>query len=118
MPRSLAALCELDKDSLLGHGSFGVVHSGTDRRTGQRVAVKVVSKLSSAWNSKAVDKEIDIMVRWTLLLLPLLLPPPLSSELSKAQVTYGCAPAIDRRNWIIPWPQNFSAQQKTAGTST
>ena len=62
MHANIAALCELDADSL-GHGSFGVVYSGTDKQTGQRVAVKVLSKGAGTWDHKVVEKEVEVLTR-------------------------------------------------------
>lgn len=45
--QSLESRYRVDWDSPLGEGSFGVVFLGVDRTSGQRVAVKKISKLST-----------------------------------------------------------------------
>ena len=60
---NMAELYEIDEDSLLGHGTFGVVHRATDKRTGQRVAIKALRKAASTWSRDLIEKEVKIMVR-------------------------------------------------------
>ncbi len=43
----------------IGKGSYGVVHAGTDCRTGQKVAIKIIKKNpSSRRQSKFIEREV------------------------------------------------------------
>ena len=114
---NMAERYELDEDSLLGHGSFGVVHSGTDKRTGQRVALKAVSKASGTWNRALVEKEVAILVRpsvcsparspsrWRSVVdISLEQRPPPHCVTARAIPRTARARAR-RRSWITRWPR-------------
>ena len=60
---NMAELYELDSDSLLGHGNFGVVHAGTDMKTGRRVAIKAISKVSRGYSPELVAAESNILAK-------------------------------------------------------
>ena len=60
---NMSELYELDEDSLLGHGNFGVVHAATDKRTGGRVAIKAINKASRGYSPELVAQESNILGR-------------------------------------------------------
>lgn len=52
-----------DLGDQIGKGSYGVVHVGTDRRTGQKVAIKIIKKNpSSRRQSKFIEREVKYVL--------------------------------------------------------